>query len=124
MYQYTPELDRWSRLGRFPGNARSFAIGVTYNGLGYIGFGANELGYLNDLWSYDPETRAWNQLASCACTGRRHPAMLALNNKIYVGLATMPAVTETTGGSTISLLMHGLRLQTFRVPRVTILSNL
>ena len=86
MYRFVPELQTWSRMSSFPGPARSFSIGVTLDSLGYIGFGADNRGYLNDLWSYNPRSRTWKQLADCQCSGRRHPAMLALNNKIYVGL--------------------------------------
>merc|ERR1739848_315018 len=42
--------------------------------------------YLNDLWRYDMVNGAWKELASCPCFGRRHPAMVAIPGKIYVGL--------------------------------------
>ncbi len=85
-YEYDPLTDSWSTLTSFPGAARSFGIGLSLNGKGYLGFGATTTQYLYDLWSYDPQTGQWTQLAICPCTGRRHPAMIALGNKIYVGL--------------------------------------
>lgn len=85
-HEYDPITDTWTKLTDFPGTARSFAMGVAYQGLGYLGFGATRFNYLNDLWSYDPNTGQWTQLASCPCTGRRHPAMVARGGKIYVGL--------------------------------------
>lgn len=85
-YQYDPVADTWATLPSFPGTARSFSIGTTYQGEGYIGFGATLSAYLNDLWKYNPTTDQWSQLASCPCSGRRHPAMIARQGKLYIGL--------------------------------------
>ncbi len=85
VYEYDPILDTWTTLTAFPGVARSFGIGTTANGKAYLGFGANRF-YLNDFWSYDPTNSSWTRLADCSCSGRRHPAMIASGNKIYVGL--------------------------------------
>ncbi len=85
-YEYDPILDAWSTLTPFPGTARSFGIGTVVNGKAYLGFGATNTQYLNDMWSYDAVSGQWTQLASCACTGRRHPAFIGIGNRIYVGL--------------------------------------
>ncbi len=85
-HEYDPLTDSWTALPDFPGLGRSFAIGVTYNGLGYLGFGATLSQYLNDLWSFNPANGQWTQLSSCPCAGRRHPAMVAREDKIYMGL--------------------------------------
>jgi N-acetylneuraminic acid mutarotase len=85
-YRYDPVADLWATLPDFPGVSRGFAIGVAYNGLGYLGFGANGNNYFRDLWSYDPQTMQWTRLADCPGVARRHPAMIANNGKIYVGL--------------------------------------
>lgn len=85
-YRYDPAADSWTTLNDFPGSARSFAIGTVYKGKGYLGFGATQFAYLNDLWRYDPVADNWTQLASCPCDGRRHPSFVAVNDAIYVGL--------------------------------------
>lgn len=85
-YEYDPIADTWTTLSDFPGEARSFGIGTTHNGLGYLGFGATTTQYLNDFWSYDPSNDSYTQLASCSCSGRRHPAMINVGERIYVGL--------------------------------------
>lgn len=85
-YVYDPTTDTWATLSDFPGAARSFGIGTTYNGKGYLGFGATTTQYLNDFWSYDPTNDSYTQLASCSCSGRRHPAMINIGDRIYVGL--------------------------------------
>lgn len=90
-YEYDPVTNTWTTLQQFPGPARSFGIGAVANGIAYMGFGANNAQYLNDLWSFDAATGTWTQLASCGCTGRRHPAMIAIGNKIYVGLGDDPS---------------------------------
>jgi len=85
-YSYDPSNDAWTQRTDFPGTARGFAIGASYQGLGYMGFGASDNGLLNDLWVFDPTSDQWSQLASCPCAGRRHPAFVIENGKIYVGL--------------------------------------
>lgn len=85
-YKYDPSSDLWTIMSDFPGTARSFAIGTVYDSKGYLGFGASQFSYLNDLWSYDPVADNWTQLASCPCAGRRHPSFIAVDSAIYVGL--------------------------------------
>lgn len=84
--RYNPITDSWSSLSAFPGGARSFAIGLEYEGYGYVGFGASGSQYFKDLWRLDTATNQWTRLADCGCIGRRHPALMAANGKIYVGL--------------------------------------
>ncbi len=85
-YRYDPSNDTWTALNPFPGGARSFSIGVENNGKGYLGFGLTpQGGYLADLWSYDPVTNQWTQLANFPGQARIHPAMLATEDKIFVG---------------------------------------
>lgn len=84
--EYDPVSNSWNTLPNFPGAARGFGIGAVNNGLAYLGFGATSVQYLNDFWSFNASTGTWTQLASCGCSGRRHPAMIASGNKIYVGL--------------------------------------
>lgn len=86
-YRYDPNLDQWEQLDNFPGNARSYAYGIEYNGKAYFGFGiAVNDNYLNDLWVYDPEVDEWTELTSCPCSGRMHPAFVAHNDKLFVGM--------------------------------------
>lgn len=85
VFSYDPSADTWGTLPTFPGAARSFGIGVTNNGVAYLGFGLSNT-YLNDFWKFDPSDSSWTQLANCGCTGRRHPAMISIGGKIYVGL--------------------------------------
>lgn len=94
VYRFDSESQTWEQLEDFPGLARGFSYGVEHNGIGYVGFGlwfeGQSSAYLNDLWSFDPETEEWTQLPSCPCDGRRHPALVAANNKIFVGLGDKP----------------------------------
>lgn len=86
VYQYDPSTNQWTEMAEFPGGVRSFAIGQTYNGKGYLGFGASLTSYFNDIWEYDPALDAWTLLTTCDCSGRRHPAFIIRDEKIYVGL--------------------------------------
>lgn len=86
-FKYNPATDSWEQLADFPGSARTYSIGDVYEGKGYMGFGSNNSGVLNDLWRYDPATGNWQELASCPCSGRQHPTFTVNkeNGKIYVG---------------------------------------
>lgn len=86
MYRYNPITDTWATMSDFPGSSRSFSIGLSYGGYGYMGFGVSGNQYLRDLWRFDPSTNQWTRLADCPGLARRHPAFMAANNKIYVGL--------------------------------------
>jgi len=88
VYIYSKEQDSWSQAeSEFPGDARSFAYGIAVDSRNaYIGFGTSRWEYLNDLWHLDMLTMEWTRLADCDCVGRRHPAMVAVNGKIYIGL--------------------------------------
>lgn len=91
-YSYDPIADDWTTLPNFPGGARGFAYGVSTDTKGYVGFGVFEnevtfeIAVFNDLWEYDPVTEDWTELASCPCVERFHPAMIQVDDKIYVGL--------------------------------------
>lgn len=86
VYQYDPINDEFTKLADFPGGARSFAIGDTWNDKAYFGFGAGTGSAFNDLWEFDGSTETWTELASCPCSGRIHPALIAHNDKVFVGL--------------------------------------
>ncbi len=86
-YQYDASSDTWTRLPDFPGSPRSFAIGDTWDGKAYFGFGADEFGtYLRDFWVFDPVDTSWTELATCSCLRRTHPTLVAHNGKVFVGL--------------------------------------
>ena len=84
-YRYDPDEDM-DELEPFPGPARSFAIGDTWDGKAYFGFGSTSQAFLNDFWVFDPTDLSWTELAPCPCAARRHPAMVAQNGKVFVGM--------------------------------------
>ena len=96
--KYDPNSDEWTTLDTFPGPARGFSYGVTTGGKAYMGFGLTSQfdsarmgyvsAYLDDLWSFDPETEEWKELASCPCEPRYHPAFIATEDKLFVGLGS------------------------------------
>ncbi len=90
--RYDPATDSWTQLPNFPGGERGYAYGVATNGKGYAGFGlqydfsTGSETYFGDLWEYDPSNSTWTELATCPCEARIHPAMIATDTKIFVGL--------------------------------------
>jgi hypothetical protein len=60
-----------------------------YEGKLYFGFGLNNFfEFYNDLWVFDPKNNSFTQLPSCPCEPRFHPALVALNGKLYMGTGT------------------------------------
>ncbi len=87
IWKYTASTDSWESLGDYPGPERGYGIGDEMDGKLYFGFGIdNEWLSLNDLWVFDPVDESFEELPSCPCVGRTHPAMIALNGFVYVGM--------------------------------------
>jgi N-acetylneuraminic acid mutarotase len=85
-YEYNATTDTWTELTPFPGGGRAFAIGDTWDGKAYFGFGTDGAQDYNDLWAFDPADMSWTELATCPCTPRTHPALIAHNGKVFVGM--------------------------------------
>lgn len=47
-----PEATAWTRLTDFPGDGRSFAVGLTIGQSGFVGLGSNNVTSLGDWWRY------------------------------------------------------------------------
>jgi N-acetylneuraminic acid mutarotase len=52
--EYDAIRNVWYKRGNIPGRGRENAIAFTINGKGYIGFGEDDKGILNDFWSFEP----------------------------------------------------------------------
>jgi N-acetylneuraminic acid mutarotase len=85
-FKYDPNTDSWEQLSDYPGPARGYGIGDTWDGKLYFGFGqATNGALLDDLWEWDPATNTFTELPSCPCAGRVHPAFVAVDGKVYMG---------------------------------------
>jgi N-acetylneuraminic acid mutarotase len=85
-FKYDPNTDSWEQLTDYPGPARGYGIGDTWDGKLYFGFGiGSDNGLLDDLWSWDPISNVFTELPSCPCGGRVHPALVAVDGKVYAG---------------------------------------
>ena len=91
-YRFDSQTQIWEQIADFPGGPRGYAYGVSNNTMAYVGFGSNssESGtiYPTDWWAYDILNNEWNQLSDFPSAGRRHPALVIVNDKIYVGLGS------------------------------------
>ncbi len=64
------------------GSACAFAL----EGKGYICLGQGQtMAYMNDLWQFDPDTKAWSQKADFMGTPRRQAVSFTIGTKAYVG---------------------------------------
>jgi len=52
--EYDAIKNVWYKRGNIPGGGRENAIAFSINGKGYIGFGEDDKGVLNDFWSFEP----------------------------------------------------------------------
>jgi Uncharacterized protein conserved in bacteria len=52
--EYDAIRNVWYKRGNIPGGGRENAIAFVINGKGYIGFGEDDKGVLNDFWSFEP----------------------------------------------------------------------
>ncbi len=89
VWKYTAATDTWEDLGDYPGPGRGYGIGDEMDGKLYFGFGNFSLlggERFNDLWVFDPVDESFEELPECPCKGRTHPAMIALNGFVYVGM--------------------------------------
>jgi N-acetylneuraminic acid mutarotase len=75
----------WVYRGDFNAIPRSEAITFVIGDSAYVGMGvdANFLRY-NDLWSFDPVTYNWTQLASCPGIGRSSAVAFGVNGMGYI----------------------------------------
>ena len=73
-------------MQNIPFSGRGYAYGVAKGNLAYMGFGNTSSGqYPVDWWQYDMNNDTWYQLADFPGNGRQHPAMVVVNDKIFVG---------------------------------------
>ena len=76
-------MDTASRLPRI---WKRIFLSVSIGDLAYLGFGSTDNGtFPTDWWQYNMTNDTWTQLSNFIGDGRNHPAMVAVNNKIYVG---------------------------------------
>ena len=88
VYKYNPINNEWSQVSNFPGGPRGYGYGVSNNTHAFVGFGKYQNQYPTDWWRYDLENDNWVELTPFPGQGRNHPAMILLDNKIYVGMGS------------------------------------
>jgi len=54
LFEYDAMRNVWYERGTLPGGGRENAVAFVVGGKAYIGFGENDQGMLNDLWSFTP----------------------------------------------------------------------
>ena len=89
-WKYNTKSKEWTRLGDFPGGARTSATGFSIGNKGYLCFGSNTPGDVNwtwykDLWQYTPETDSWIKLQDFPGQSRHLAVSFVINGKAYVG---------------------------------------
>ncbi|WP_431126625.1 Kelch repeat-containing protein [Flagellimonas flava] len=89
LWEYDPELDSWTQMTDFPGEARHGVFHFVIDGLLYVGGGTNGTSQTgpNDFYSFDPATNTWTSLGDFPGNPnqvRRAPSTFTINDKGYV----------------------------------------
>lgn len=84
---FDPDNPAWLFSGTFPGEARSYATSFVIEGKAYVGFGAHNGGWLNDLWRFDPSSPTpWRKMEPVDSPPPRFAAFsFVYNGEAYVG---------------------------------------
>lgn len=86
-WKYDPVNDTWTQVASLPDTAskRSSAVGLSANGMGYIGTGYDGFNYLKDFWQYDPNADAWTPKADFPGGPRYEAVGFGIDQFGYVG---------------------------------------
>jgi N-acetylneuraminic acid mutarotase len=87
-YRYEQATDQWTPIASFQGSARYDAMSFVLQGNGYIISGnsnGSSSGLMQDVWSYNPASGSWTQMASFPGAGREWAMSVAAGGMGYVG---------------------------------------
>jgi|GEM_PF-744670 len=91
LYAWYPDWDHWVNLGAIPPDLRrTRAVGFSINGRGYIttGLSVSQIGYLEDLWEYNPSSNSWVEKSSFPGVSRYDAICFVVDNCAYIGLGS------------------------------------
>jgi len=89
-YQLTP-ITHWTKLGIFPGIARASASSFVVGEKGYVCLGRSgwKMGFLKDVWEFEPKTDTWTRKADFPGAARVKAIAGVIGNMAYVGLGSV-----------------------------------
>ena len=84
-YAFNFDTQAWEQASAMPiGQERQYAVGISFNNLGYVFGGINQSNFLNDLWEYDPASELWINRPSLPGAGRSGASGFIINQKLYI----------------------------------------
>ncbi len=91
LWEYDPDLDRWTRKADFPGLNRSAATAFSIGSKGYFAAGhyVDPYGYwyyLKDMWEYDPSTDKWTRKKDFPGSDRQLAYAFSIGTNGYMGI--------------------------------------
>lgn len=82
VWEFDPSTNTWSQKSDFPGIPRVSPLGLSINGLAYIGLGSNSVP-LKDFYRFDASSDTWTQLKDFPGTGGGVSESFTLNGFGY-----------------------------------------
>lgn len=86
LWEYDPVLDTWAERSPFPGEASYGPFSFVIDGLAYVGcgnYGSMEGPFQDEVWRYDPQADAWQQVQNYPGEPTYQVTGFSLNGKGY-----------------------------------------
>lgn len=95
-WEYNPATNQWIQKANTPGMKRSWAMGYSAGGKGYIGAGRSYLPFngneitinLKDWWEYNNVSNTWTQKADFPGLGTLGPTGFVIGDSVFTGMGT------------------------------------
>ncbi len=88
LWEYKPSIDQWTQLANFPGGLRyqmsSFTIGLK----AYVGLGADQDAYNNDIYCFDAATNQWAQVSDLPASVRASAMSFSIGTRGFICMGT------------------------------------
>jgi hypothetical protein len=90
VYEYQEELDNWSEVSIFPGEARGASFVFVIGNKAYMTMGINSGGdHLSDVWEFNSMNYQFNQKSDFPFQNRWGGSSFAINGKGYIGMGNL-----------------------------------
>ena len=87
LWQFNSVANAWTKKQTFPANGRSYGVGLSGLGNGYVGTGSDGSFFYKDFWKYAPSSNTWSSLPDIG-SARGEAGSFFIGSNIYVAGGT------------------------------------